>query len=104
MPGSDCPVGGHLFVELPQSRSVNWASDSRIGRGVSTLSDKKATRKIAQKDPSFRGMLCFNRGDRTFLIRKGCPLRVVRLRREFGRADKMGDLQCRGFASIGFLL
>jgi L,D-transpeptidase YcbB len=44
---------------------------SWIGWVLSILSDTKATRKIAQKIPVFRGMLCFNRGGRTFLIRKG---------------------------------
>jgi hypothetical protein len=31
--------------------------------------------EIAIKDPSFRGMLCFNRGDRTFLIRRRDAMR-----------------------------
>jgi hypothetical protein len=94
-----------FFVELPLLRVVNGASQRQPDRmGSLDPIRHKSYPKNRAKDPSFRGMLCFNRGDRTFLIRKGSPLRMVRLSAQVcERGPKMGDLQCRAFASTGFL-
>src|SRR5262252_9455150 len=58
----------------------------------------KSHRKIAQKDPSFRGILSFNPGEGTFLIRKGSPLYIVWLRLEFAARAKWGI--CNAGASL----
>ena len=94
-----------IILSLAQLGEVVADLLSWIGWVLSILSDTKATRKIAQKIPVFRGMLCFNRGGRTFLIRKG---QSAPHSSAFGASlrarAKNGGLQCPAFASTGFLL
>src|SRR6516164_5129690 len=60
-----------------------------IGVDCSTRSGTTATKKLRKKTRFLR-MLCFKQGERTFLISKGSPLRLVRLRRELQARAKWG--------------
>jgi hypothetical protein len=118
MTSTIAPVAVNHQGQFPSvTLSFNLPPNVSIGAAVAGASQRQPDRmgsldpirhksypKNRAKDPSFRGMLCFNRGDRTFLIRKGSPLRMVRLSAQVcERGPKMGDLQCRAFASTGFL-